>query len=231
MYQEGILGEENLKAIANLGGPGGSIHVFDTRYEGVKGTPNLFNAYVPSFLMTRGQEKYIQFVSDIDILRNTVIYMHPTTGKSLEISSDNVTELIFNKYDKELIYRTTKGIKFYKKIKENKFYQVIKEGPYRLIMIPYRTFIKADYEPAFSSGRRYDEFRSERKYYMEDSRGIFHQVQLFNVDYGCLVHPTLLNKKAMAKIFPDKKELIYMDFEEKPDEISVERLISILNKF
>lgn len=230
-YQEGIEAADNLNTIAKLGENFGLVHTFDTRYEGVKGTPKLFDSFVSSFLLIKGQEKYIQFASDINIVRNTVVFMDPSSGKLQEISSDNVTELVFKIYDKELIFRTTKEIKFDKKIKENKFYQVVQEEPYQLIMITYKTFLKADYEPAFSSGRRYDEFRTDRKYYLEDSKGIFHQILLNNVGYDYVIHPALLNKKSLAKIFPDKKELIYKDFEEKPDGVSVERIISILDKF
>lgn len=224
------MGADNLKAIRNLGNYG-FLHTFDGRYEGTKGTPNLFNAFVSSFLLINGQEKYVQFESDINILNNTVIFMDPSTGKQLEIPSDNVTELIFNQYDKEFIFRTTKGINFEKKVRENKFYQVIQEEPHRFIAITYKTFLKADQEPAFNSGRHYDEYKTERKYYLEDSKGIFHQVNLTNVTYDCLIHPSLLNKKGLAKIFPDKKELIYRAFEDKPDSVSLERVISILNKF
>ena len=217
IYQSGIIGEENLKAIANLSpnSPGGVG--FDTRYEGIKGTTRLFDTLVASLLLVRGQEKYIQFKSDIDVVRNTLVFIHPNTGKLLEISSDIVVELIVNKDDKELIYRTTKGINFEKEIQENKFYQVLKEGPNQFIKIPVKTFIEADYKAAYSADRRYDEFKPANRYYIEDSENIFHQVQL--------------NKKSLSKMFPDKKELINRDFEEKSDDDNEEKVISILKKF
>jgi hypothetical protein len=229
-YQEGIMGADNLKAIATLNSTGW-LHTFGTRYEGVRGTPDLFNAFVTSFLLIRGREKYIQFESDIDLLRNTVIYIDPTTGKLQELSSDNVKELVFNKYDKEFIFRTTKGVNFDKKIKENKFYEVIQDGHYQFIMIPFKTYIKADYEPAFNSGRNYAEYRTERKYYLEDSKGVFHKIMINSVNYDYIIHPGQVNKKALAKIFPEKKEIIYRAFEVKPDSVSIERIVSILNQF
>jgi hypothetical protein len=228
-YQEGVNALENVKT---LGENSGSLHTFGgRRYKGTKGTPNLFDTLVSSSILINGQEKYIQVESDINVLMNAVIFRDPATGELREIPSDKVTELIFSKYDKKLIYRTTKEIKFDKKIKENKFYQVVREAPYRLIMITNKTFSKADNEPTFNSGRQYDEFRSERKFYLEDYKGVFHQVVFNKVDYDCLVQPSLLTKKELAKMFPDKKELIYTEFEVKPDSVSIERIISILNKF
>lgn len=223
------MGADNLNIV--MENYSGWLHTFGTTYEGIKGTPNLFNSFVSSLLLLKGREKYIQFESDINILRNTVIFMDPSTGVLNEISSDNVKELVFNKYGTEFIFRTTKGLKFNEKIKENKFYQLIQEKPYRLIMITCKIFSKADYEPAFNSGRHYNEFKTQRKFYLEDSRGIFHHVILNQLDYDYIFHPKSLNNKELAKIYPDKKELIYKEFEVKPDSVSVERILSILNKF
>jgi hypothetical protein len=229
-YQDGITGADNIKAMGNLENTG-FLKTFSARYEGTKGTPNLFNSFVTSYLLGAGQEKYVEFNSDIDIERNTVIFSDPSTGKLMEISSDNVTELVFKQYDREFVFRTTKEIKFEKKLKENKFYQLIQEKPYRLILVTFKSFVKADYEPAFNSGRHYDEYRTDRKYYLEDSKGVFHQVILNNINYDCLFHPSTLNRRGLAKLFPDKKELIYRAFEDKPDSVSLEKVISVLNKF
>jgi hypothetical protein len=228
-YDEGVNAMENVRT---LGANSGSLHTFGgRRYKGTKGTPNLFDSLVSSNILLNGQEKYIQVESDINVLINAVIFRDASSGELREIPSEKVKELIFNKYDKKLIYRTTKEIKFDKKIKENKFYQVVRESPYRLIMITYKTFSKADNEPTFNSGRQYDEFRAERKFYLEDSKGVFHQVVFNKVDYDCLVQPSLLTKKELAKMFPDKKKLIYTEFEVKPDSVSIERIISLLDKF
>lgn len=224
------MGSDNIKSLFNISRYG-FLHAFDTRYEGIKGTPNLFNSFVTSYLLVKEQEKYFPIESDLDMVNNTVVFMDPSNSKLMEIPSDNVTEIVFNKYDKELIYRTTKEIKFARKIKENKFYQLIQEKPYRIIMITYKTYLKADNEPVFNSGRRYDEFRTERKYYLEDFKGIFHEVILNSADYNCLIHPTLLDKKVLAKIYPDKKDLIYSELKERPDSVSIARIISILDKF
>jgi hypothetical protein len=229
-YGTGALGESNVRAMTSLRS-NGFIHTFDSRYEGVKGTPNLFNSLVTSYLMSIGEEKYVQLESDIDILSNSVIFRDPSAGNLMEISSDKVRELIFKINNREFIYRTTKDLKFEKKIKENKFYQVIEEKPYRIIMITFKSFQKADFEPAFNSGVHFDEFRTSRKYYLEDSRGVFHQIIISNITYDCLIHPIKLNKKGLAKIYPEKKELIYKAFEEKPDSVSIDRIVSILNTF
>lgn len=227
-YQDGVTGVENLRVITQSSG---FIHTFDTRYQGIKGTPNLFNSFVPSYLLLKGKEKYFQLDSDIDLLRNSVIFLDPATGKTMEIPAENVSELIFIKYDKEIVFRTTKGIKFNRRVRETKFYQVMQQEPHQLIMVTYKTFTKADSEPVFNSGQNYDEFKSKRKFFIEDSKGVFHQVVLNKVDYDYLIHPTQLNRKSLAKIFPDKKDKIYRAFDENSGPVSADRIIEILNKF
>jgi hypothetical protein len=229
-YQDGRMGTDNINAMFNIGRYG-FLHSFSVRNEGTRGTPNLFNSLVNSYILLKDQEKYIQVDSDIDMMNNSVIFADPTTGKLVEIYSDNIKELVFKKFENEVIFRSTKELKFEKKIKENKFYQVIHEGHNRMIMVTFKTFVKSDDEPAFNSGRHFNEFRTDRKYYLEDSKGVFHQVIINNITYDCLVHPSRIDKQGLAKIFPEKKDVIYSAFQEKPDSISVERIISIIEKF
>ncbi len=214
LYQTGILGEENLKAIANLNPNSTAVFGFDTRYEGIKGSAMLLDTLTDSFLLVRGDEKYIRFKSDVNLVKNSVVFRHPVSGKLLEISSDIVDELIFNKDDKELSFRTTKGVNFDKEFREIKFYQVLKTGTNQFIRMPLKTFIEADYKGGYSSDRRYDEYVTSYKYYILGTDNIFHQL--------------LLTRKSVGKMFPGSKALIDKSFREKPDGDPQEIVKSIL---
>ena len=217
VYQSGITGAENLKAIENMGPYTAAAVGFDTRYEGIKGTTRLFDTLFASSLLLRGQTSYIRLNSDLDIVNNSLVFKQSGTGELMEIPSDVVAELIVNKEDKTLIFRNVKEISFKDKIEGNKFYQVLKESPNKFIRIPEKKFIKADYGRVYGPDIRYDELKLIYKYYIEDSGNIFQRVQL--------------NEKSLAKQFPDKKELIYRYFEENPDGDIEEKVISILNQF
>ena len=214
LYQTGILGEENLKAIANLNPNSTAVFGFDTRYEGIKGSAMLLDTLTDSFLLVRGDEKYIRFKSDVNLVKNSVVFRHPVSGKLLEISSDIVDELIFNKDDKELSFRTTKGVNFDKEFREIKFYQVLKTGTNQFIRMPLKTFIEADFKGGYSSDRRYDEYVTSYKYYILGTDNIFHQL--------------LLTRKSVGKMFPGSKALIDKSFREKPDGDPQEIVKSIL---
>ena len=216
VYQSGVTGQENLQAIASIspttvGGMG-----FDNRYEGIKGSTRLFDTLISSYLLVRGQEKYIQFSSDIDVVKNTLIFRHPNSGKLMEISSDIVEELITDKNGKDMIFRTTNGLRFDKDIKGNRFYRILMEGPHQFIMIPEKNFVEADYKAAYSADRRYDEYQAYNKYFIKGSDDIFHQIQL--------------NKKSLSNIFPDRKDVINEVFREKSKKNDEDIVIEILGK-
>jgi len=217
IYQKGISAYENLQAIANLGpySPGGIG--FDTRYQGVKGSPRMLDTLLTSYLKVGGREDYFELLADLDLVSNSLIYAHPKTKKLYEVPLDAVSEVIINKDGEEMVFRSTKGKKFEKEIKEQKFFQVLKEGKYQFIKIPLKTFVQASYKGAYSADRRYDEFQSDARYYLMNSEGVFCQIQL--------------NRKSLAKMFPDKKELIDQAFREEsnPDKEAV--ILSILDKF
>ncbi|HBE40000.1 MAG TPA: hypothetical protein DDW27_02120 [Bacteroidales bacterium] len=216
VYQSGLLGQENLQAIASLSptSPGGMG--FDNRYEGVRGSTRLFDTLLSSYMLVKGQEKYIQFESDVDVVRNTIIFRQPNTGKLMEFTSEIVNELIVIKDDRELIFRTTKGLQFEKDIRENKFCQLLLEEPHMFIKVPEKTFVEADYRAAYSADRRYDEFKPFNRYYIKGDDNIFHQVQL--------------NRKSLVKIFPDKKEIINKNFKENINETNEDKFVNILQK-
>lgn len=177
----------------------------------------MLDTLLPSFLRLGGREDYFELLADLDIVSNSLIYAHPKTKKMFAVPLDVIAEVIINKDGKEMVFRSTMGKKFDKEIKEQKFLQVLKEGEYQFIKIPIKTFIQANYKGAYSADRPYDEFQSDAKYYLLNSDGVFCQIQL--------------NKKSVAKIYPEKKKVIYQVGREEayPDKESM--IVSILDKF
>jgi len=217
IYQRGLSAAENLKAIANLGPYSQGGIGFDTRYEGIKGSPRMLDTLLPSFLRLEGQDYYIELMADIDLVKNAVIYIHPKTKQMFSIPGDLISELIINNDGKELVFRTTKGKTFEKEMKEQKFYQVLKDGKYQFIKIPVKTFVQANYKGAYSADRRYDEYQPDARYYLMNADSIFCQIQL--------------NKKSVSKIYPDKKGLIDQVAREEENTDKEAMILSILGKF
>jgi hypothetical protein len=216
LYQTGLTAEQNLNAIGNLtpytsGGMG-----FDSRYEGIKGSPRLFDTLMPSLLKIKGQDSYIKLEANIDLTTNSLIFMNPKKGKLFSIPSGNIKEVKIDAEGKELLFRTAKTGYFERDIKEGTFYQVLKDGKNQFIKIPLKKLIAADYKDVYSEDRRYDEFKTYYKYYIMSSDSIFRQIQL--------------NKKSILKLFPDKKELINNAIGTKSYDNQEDMVMDILNK-
>jgi len=217
VYQKGITAEQNLKAISALAPYSDGAIGFDNRYQGIRGSPRLFDTLLVSFLLLKGQDYYIQVEADLDIAGNMVLFNHPKTHKLTAIPSDIVKEIIFNKAGKDLLFRTSTGSPFDREIKEERFFQVLKDAPVPFIKMPLKTFTEADYKGAYSADRRYDEFETKTRYYLMGKDNIFHQVQL--------------TRKSLEKLYPEKKDLIEKAFSEKTNLNNEDLVVSIIEKF
>lgn len=215
--QKYLSSEDNLQAIATLGPYSTGGLGFDNRYEGVKGTPRLLDTLMPASLRIARQAYFIRMDADLDLVQNYLIYMHPVSRKMLTVPLEAINELIISIDGKEVLFRNTLGLVFEKDLKEQKFYQVLKEGSYRLIKIPYKQFIAADYKNAYSADRRYDEYVPMNKYYLKGPDSTYHQIQL--------------SKKSVLKIYPGKKHLAGRKDDENSFTDKEEMIVSFLDKF
>ncbi len=212
----GATSESNLKAVQNLS-PFSSAVGFDARYQGVKGTTRLFDTLVPSTIIINGQEEHFRMASDIDVVRNALLFRKTDSGELMEIPSGNIAELIFHLDGKDILYKTTEGLVLDKKPEGIKFYQMLKEGPWQFIRIPDKKFVEADYQRVYGPDRRYDEYKPLDNYYIQGSDSVFHRVQL--------------TRKSLRKLFPDRKDLIDNNFNEKSTSDPEADIISLLGKF
>lgn len=194
VYQQGISAEENLRAISNLSATSIGGVGFDTRYKGVKGSPMLFDTLLTSFLKMSNQDKYIQLESNIDLVSNSVHFVHPKTKQMVAIPGINITEIIIRRDSSDMIFRTMEGKHLKKNTGDFVFYQVLNDNSYQLIKVPSKEFIEADYKQAYSPGRQFDEFNTTYRYFIISDEGTLHQCQL--------------SQRSLIKIFPDKKKII-----------------------
>lgn len=214
--QQGYNAVGNLNAIANLKPYTDGAVGFDNRYEGVKGSPMLYDTLLPAMLKVKNQDYYIQVEADLDLTKNTMIFIHPKTKQMLQLPAEIIDEVTFNKVTGQELYRTTSGMAFEKELKSIAFCQVLNDKPVPFIKLPVKIFTEADYQKLYSPDRRYDEFETNYRYYLMGPGDKFYQVQL--------------NARSIGKLFPEKKKLIDEAFKDKSgnDEQTV---ITLLENF
>ncbi|MHC1731421.1 MAG: hypothetical protein AB9888_05290 [Bacteroidales bacterium] len=215
-YQTAALNETNLRAVMSIS-PYSTALGFDNRYEGIKGSPRLLDTLTPSLLLLKGQGKYYELETDIDVVRNTILFMGFSGGELMEIPAEHVTELVFLHHGRDIVFRTSGSLRFDRKPDDYKFYTVLKPGQNEFIKIPDRKLEEADYQGLYSPDIRYDEFRNADKYYIMAADSVYHRVQL--------------TRKSLVKLFPDRKQLINEMFNEKVSEDPEADVAALLEKF
>lgn len=102
----GMTSEQNLQALTNP-----SLYSttagFDERYQGVRGTPRLMDTLLPSTVLLKDGEGYYEVKTDIDVVRNTMLFILPASGDLLEVASSWIEELTFHTGAGDLLFRTT----------------------------------------------------------------------------------------------------------------------------
>ena len=216
-YRSGISAEENLRAISDISPTSGGGMGFDTRYKGVKGSPMLFDTLQSSYLKITGQEKYLMLDSDIDLINNAVRFIHPSTKQVMAVPASRVEELIISRGDSDLVFRIMNGSLLKRKTNDPVFYQVLNDDSFKLLRVPVKEFMEANYKQLYSPGRNYDEFYTVNKYFILTNDGSVLQCQL--------------SEKSLIKLFPQKKEMIKKIAGEKNFDNKAQMVTEILKSF
>ena len=211
----GMTSEQNLQALTNP-----SLYStttgFDERYQGVKGSPRLLDTLLLSTVLLKDGEGYYEVNTDIDVVRNTMLFILPASGDLLEVASAWIEELTYHTKAGDKVFRTTEGLKFDRELKGTRFYQVLSESPHLFIKIQDRKFLEANYTGLYSPDKRYDEYVPDDKYFIMGSDSVLYKVQL--------------NRKSLIKVFPSQSKLINSNFSEKSGDDPEQQVIGLLRK-
>jgi hypothetical protein len=194
--------------------PGG--YIIDNSYEGLLGSPYLFDKFLPILVKADDIEYYVPVEANIDLKNSTLIYIEKESGDLFSLPCQRISEVLVELEKDRLIFRTTVNKNFKRSLKEERFYQVLKEAPNEFIKMPYKVLIPADYRGGYSAKRRYDEYKSEISYYILDHDNSYTEVSL--------------NRKSLIKLFPDKKDIIKKVSKEKTYSDREEMVLAILKK-
>lgn len=216
VYSRGVSAEANLAAIATMSPYGVGGMGFDERYEGVRGSPRLYDTLYPSLLKVKGQSFHILVDSDIDVATGRLLFRHPVTGQIMSVPTDILEEVIISTKDGEHRYCTTRQLIFDKPVKEMRFCQVLFEGTHLFIKMPVKIFREADYKNSYSSDRRFDEYETKFRYYISLNDGRLTQVQL--------------NTKELSKLFPREKDKIKEIYSSDAFRNDEEKVIALLGE-
>ena len=166
-----------------------TVPVFDTRYEGVKGSRFSIETYnLGEIWLTDGRHFTTELKYRFDELENSVQVQY-IDGKELLLFNNYVLKCQIFKNDTIITYRKA-AIEGEKEL--HKLYQVLYEGEnYSLLKLPTRKVVRVDEKSALTIGRLYDQITPIFHYYFKTSSSIFKEIKL--------------KKKDLLKFLPTKK--------------------------
>lgn len=150
---EGYEAKENLRELGSVDGTG-SVRTFDTRYEGVKGSPNVFEEFRPGEVYLKSKEKVVVKALNYNCVENEIIYIDPAT---------EVTRVL-NKYQVDLFtiqHGDQTGTFVPIKLEEDSetiFAEVLYNEASLVYKVYYKDWLQANYEGGYSADRPYDQF-------------------------------------------------------------------------
>jgi hypothetical protein len=189
-YPEGYEASENLKALSDLE-HSEAIRTFDNRYEGVKGTPFVFDEFRPGEVYLKTKNKVVVQDLNYDCFKNEIVYRDPATKVIRVINRYQVDFFIIRNGDRVMTFVPIKL--------EGEAETIFAEVLYNLGSIVYKVYgkdwIKANYEGGYGPDRRYDEFKDKYDLY-------------FMIKREYILYKARKSKKQLVAAFPDHEKEI-----------------------
>jgi hypothetical protein len=167
----------------------GNVRTFDNRYEGVKGTPYVFENWLPGEVFMNNKRKTTIRELNYNCFDNEIVFLDPATG----------TPRILNKYLVDLfqIKAGSGTITFVPVIlkdgEDPVFAQVLYNQGSMMYKVYGKDFLKADYEGAYSADRKYDQFVDKSDlYFLKKGDHVLYKVRK--------------SKRYMTECFSDKEK-------------------------
>ncbi len=181
----GIDPEQNLRTLGNLSPYSAGAVGFDNRYEGIQGSPYLFDDWTMGSIKFVKQDTFSMPVKmNVDLITQTVV-VKLRDGSVGEITASYVQALkiadVHLKTSREFLVAREGEIEGIKSVRL-KFYEVLHKGSFNLLKSNQKQFKKADYTGAYSTDRRYDEFVTEVKYWLQPPGKPYEKVNLRRKD-------------------------------------------------
>jgi len=206
--------KENLRVLGSVYSTG-TVRTFDNRYEGVKGSPYVFEEFRQGEVFLKNKNKVKIQDLNYNCFENEIAYKDPATDAIRLLNRFQVDLFTIQDGDKELTFVPLKL--------EEDAEAIFAELLYNKGSIAYKVYkkewVKANYEGGYSADRPYDEFVDKYDLYF-----------LKKGDKN--LHKAKKSKKQVLTAFPDQKSAISSFFKSnKLDLREEESLVKLLKYY
>ncbi|HJX70815.1 MAG TPA: hypothetical protein VJ346_02650 [Bacteroidales bacterium] len=145
-------------------------------YEGVKWTPYLNDEWQTGDVYFPDGTEIIQINIRYNVYKDELEFKNSTSGETFIINRDKINGFRIHEPEDSLYfeYFSLKP----DKPEEKSFVQILYNGGTRLLLKHKKQFIKADYQGAYSTGNKYDEYLDDKDYYLVKDDGVYRKIKL-----------------------------------------------------
>ena len=211
---EGYEARENLQELSSLDGSR-TIRTFDNRYQGVKGSPYVFDEFRQGEVFLKTKSKVAIQEMNYNCFENELVYKDPATNATMLMNKFQVDFFTIHVGEEVLTFMPVK----LEEDAEPIFAEVLYNQGSMVYKVNRKDWIKANYEDVYSANRKYDEF--------VDKYDLFFLKKGDNVLYQAKK-----SKKQMIAAFPDhEKEISSFIKSNKLNLKDDESLVSLLRYY
>jgi hypothetical protein len=167
----------------------GMVRKFDSRYEGIRGTPYLVDYWNTGTIVLKNGRSFNNVPVKMDLYGYEVISKR-ATGDSILIKASSVDKVVLT----EALTALSHTFRKWQDLGAAKagYADILHEGKYMLLAERKKTLIKANYAGAYSANRPYDEFVDEVNFYVKRGEHTPEKIKL--------------SRKAILDVFPDHQQ-------------------------
>ena len=193
---------------------GGFIHKIDNRIAERIGTPYMNDTYAEGEIwLTQNRHFKAEMTYKFDELEGSVNVKSAVSGKELLLSPDQITECHIVLKNKIVVFKKIEA----GHLDNTPLYQVIYEdNDMSMLKLPVKIVRRIDDKQPYGSGKVYEEYRSDYKYFLRSSK---------NTKY------VEVKLKKLASQMPKKATIINKFFEAHPmDKLTDDDLTELMKK-
>jgi hypothetical protein len=187
---QGYEAKENLRELGSMDGTG-NVRTFDNRYEGVKGTPYVFEEFHPGEVYLKTKNKVAVQDLNYNCFENELVYLDPATKVIRAMNRFQVDLFTIRDGDRVLTFVPVK----LGEDEETIFAEVLYNKGSIVYKVYGKEWLKANYEGGYSADRRYDQFVDKYDLY-------------FMKKGGNMLYKAKKSKKQVIAAFPDHEKEI-----------------------
>ncbi|WP_400191346.1 hypothetical protein [Hymenobacter sp. B81] len=171
----------NSGLIANIGNEQNAFYTFDTRYEGLKGTPYLVSGWRPADLTLSDGRAFSDIPARFDVYSKRLVIKQ--NKDSVWLDQRMVREFVLHDSPSPAMpTRTDRRFRAFPDATDaelrTSFAELLHEGPqYALLKLPRKKLVKANYQGPYAADRRFDELIDRETYYLRRPDGTLVEVK------------------------------------------------------